>query len=114
MTAQQIEYLEHRKKSRRIKVPNHPDSPKIVSDIPIPAESRGGLRKFDHYYPFEDMKPGDSFWVPSTSYCTGGAVTKFAKKSGWKFVTRGQSEDGVQNKKVSNNKLRGTRVWRIA
>lgn len=111
-----IFYIEERKKSRKLAIANHPERPKIVSSIPAPVEARGGLRKFDHFYPFEDMKPGDSFWVSSETECTAGAVTKFAKKSGWRFVTRGQTEDGRKNADVSGKRkgIRGTRVWRIS
>ena len=107
------EYVESRKNARLLVVPNHPDRPEIVSNIPIPLEKRGGVRKYDHFYPFEDMKVGDSFWVPSTTYCTLGAITKFSKKTGWKFSTRAQSKDGLSNNKVAVEK-RGVRVWRIS
>lgn len=111
-------YLEARKESRVMQVANHPGQPKIISTRPIPVEARGGLRKFDHFYPFESMNTGDSFWVPSPTGCTPGAVAKFAKKSEWKFVTRAQAEDGTPNSKISGvrarGKKRGTRVWRIA
>lgn len=105
-------FVEARKKARRIPVQHHPEEPEIVYDVPIPIERRGGLRKFDHYYPFEEMKVGASFWVPSDTGCTPGAVTKFAKKSGWRFRTRAQSKDGRSNNQVDVDQ-RGTRVWRI-
>lgn len=109
------EYITRRKSARLLVVPNHPERPRIVSHIPVPVQTRGGARKWDNFYPFQDMKPGDSFWVPSETNCTGGAVTKFAKKSGWKFVTRGVTEDGRKNGEVSGKVkgLRGTRVWRV-
>ena len=113
------QYIAARKASKRIIAQHHPDVPVIVSDRPIPVETRGGLRKFDHFYPFEEMKPGDSFWVPthgSTSICTKGAVSRFAKKSGWKFITRSQSEDGRANSLICNHsrpKYAGIRIWRI-
>lgn len=106
-------YILARRAAPRMQVPNHPEAPVIVSNIPVPGEARGGLRKFDHYYPFEDMKPGDSFWVPSATQCTAGAVTKFAKKSGWKFISRAQALDGRKNTEVGKAH-RGTRVWRTA
>lgn len=106
------EFILARKRSDRIQVEHHPASPEIVYDIPAPVEARGGLRKFDHYYPFEEMKPGASFWVPSETGCTPGAVTKFAKRTGWKFATRAQAKDGRANNKVGS-KERGTRVWRL-
>lgn len=105
-------YLAGRKSAKPLLVPNHPERPKIVSDRPPPVEARGGLRKFDHFYPFEEMKVGDSFWVPAQSSCTAGAVTKFSKRTGWKFTSRGEAEDGRTNGKVGPG-WRGTRVWRI-
>lgn len=106
------EYIEARRKSRIIPVANHPEQPEIEKGVPIPIEARGGLRKYDHFYPFEKMEIGDSFWVSSSSYCTAGAVTKFSKKTGWKFISRGESKAGVANSLAAKNK-RGTRVWRI-
>lgn len=105
-------YIKLRKSAKRIKVPNHPNAPEIEKGIALPLEARGGLRKLDHYYPFEDMEIGDSFWVPSLSQCTSGAISKFSKKSGWSFISRGQSKDGTFNKVVMKKSLRGTRVWR--
>lgn len=106
-------YIEQRLKARIMQVENHSAPPKIEHHIPIPVENRGGVRKFDHFYPFEKMKIGDSFWVDSNSDCTCGAITRFAKKSGWKFVSRAQSIDGRPNVKVGRPK-RGRRVWRVA
>jgi hypothetical protein len=108
-------YIIARKAARVLQVANHKEQPKVVYDILPPVETRGGVRKYDHFYPFEDMKPGGSFWVESSSRCTLGAVTKFAKKTGWKFMTRAQTEDGRANNEVreSKNVKRGTRVWRL-
>jgi hypothetical protein len=106
-------YVEARLAARKLKVPNHPQIPQIDHDRSLPVQTRGGVRKFDHFYPFERMKPGDSFWVPSDTQCTAGAMTKFSQKSGWKFVSRGQAQDGRPNGQVGR-KLRGTRVWRIS
>lgn len=107
-----MDYITARKAAKTMVVANHPERPKIVYNIPPPAETRGGVRKYDHFYPFEDMLPGGSFWVPADTLCTRGAITKFAKKSGWKFITRAQSEDGVPNTKVGKGR-RGMRVWRV-
>jgi hypothetical protein len=106
-----VDFVARRKASPRLEVQHHPEPPEIIYTRPIPVELRGGHRKHDHYYPFEDMRVGGSFWVPSMTGCTPGAVTKFAKKSGWRFVTRAQSEDGRKNGEVDAEK-RGTRVWR--
>lgn len=107
-------YVEARRRSRRLIAQHHPSAPVIDKNVPIPTTgARGGLRKFDHFYPFELMEPGDSFWVPGSTQCTAGAVTKFAKKSGWKFMSRGQGQDGTANKELPRS-TRGVRVWRIA
>lgn len=107
-------YIAKRKAAKRLEVPNHPEPPRVISDRPIPVEARGGTRKFTHFYPFEEMKPGDSFWVPSGTQCTAGAISKFAKKSGWRFTSRGQAEDGRANGQISGTRAeRGTRVWRV-
>lgn len=112
-------YIRERTQAKLLLVQNHPERPKIVSNRPIPREARGGARRWDHFYPFEEMKIGDSFWVASEKGargCTAGAITWFAKKSGWKFVSRGQAEDGKSNSEVCGKKkgLRGMRVWRLA
>lgn len=106
-------YLQARSASRTLWVANHPTVPQIEHGVPPPVEARGGVRKYDHFYPFERMLVGDSFWVSATSSCTAGAVTKFAKRTGWRFVTRGQTQDGTVNR-LATKSLRGTRVWRTA
>lgn len=108
------DYLVSRRKSRVLSVPNHPQRPEIEHGIPVPLERRGGVRKFDHFYPFEDMKPGDSFWVPGETYCTAGAITKFSKRTGWKFVSRRQTKEGLSSAEIKNNRKLGTRVWRVS
>jgi hypothetical protein len=111
------DYITSRKSARRIKVPNHPDQPVIEHKLfPIPIEKRGGSRprRFDHFYPLEEMEVGDSFWVPADTTCTSGALTKFAKRTGWKFTYRAQTQDGKPNDRVrKDTNKRGTRVWRI-
>lgn len=112
----QDQYIGARKVAKPLHVANHPDQPRIDHDRPIPVEARGGLRKYDHFYPFEQMQPGDSFWVPAESNCTAGAVTKFAAKSGWSFTSRAETQDGRPNSTVGSSKkgLRGRRVWRVS
>lgn len=100
------EYIARRQAARVVEI-----VPQVETGVPLPIEARGGTRKFDHRLPFENMLVGDSFWVKGGGKNVNSAVTKFAKKSGWKFVTRGQGQDGTANVKLSN-KLRGTRVWR--
>lgn len=58
MTSSLRTYLTGRRASRTLQVPNHPERPEIEHGIPLPVEARGGLRKYDHFYPLEDMKPG--------------------------------------------------------
>lgn len=105
-------YVERRKASPMLKTDHHPKRPEIVSNIPAPERKIGGARRYDHFYPFEEMRVGDSFWVPGETQCTRGAVTKFAKKSGWRFTVRAESKDGRPWSKVGKEK-RGLRVWRL-
>lgn len=110
-------FIEERRKSRRTK-PLHepPPRPQVEIGIPIPPDGRGGNNSssFDHFYPFERMKVGYSFWVAETKQNAMSAAVKFAAKTGRKFVSRAITKDGRKNGKVSNSSgLRGTRVWRI-
>lgn len=73
----------------------------VESGVPMPPEPRGGGRMKPLKYPVEQMKVGDSFFVPkaegmSASQC----ACTYGKKSGKVFSRR----------KVEN----GYRVWRIA
>lgn len=105
-------YLAKRKNAKRIRPQSHEvKPPEIEHGIPPPKETRGGARNFSHFYPFEEMKVGDSFWVGGETMCTRGAVTDFAKRSGWKFVCRAQTKDGKPN--AGQGGGRGTRVWRV-
>lgn len=108
------DYIAQRLASRRFsRTEHHPEPPQIDSDRPIPVEARGGLRNgnFIHFYPFERMRVGDSFWVPEGQKCTAGAMHRFAKRSGWTFISRAQAQDGRPIRTVGVAK-RGTRVWR--
>lgn len=117
-------YLEARRSAKRVKVANHPKPPEITWDFPL-VERRGGARqaRFNHFYPLElmpepryeitsDTLQYASFWVKGESRCTAGALTKFARRTGWKFKSRAQAEDGTSNSKVGKAK-RGLRVWRV-
>ena len=114
------EYLANRLASGFRPSLKHGDSepPKIESagQFPIPMKVPRGTGHMNgtHFYPFENMKIGDSFWVsdPEGKRCTAVAVSRFAKKTGWKFLTRCQTEDGRPGSKVKQ-KYRGTRVWRV-
>jgi len=90
------------------------DPIEITLDVPIPLELRGGTRKWDHFFPFEDMKQvGASFWVPKEHVQSARSMaTAFTKRTGWKFVSRAQSKEGVPNAKVGDKK-QGVRIWRI-
>lgn len=69
---------------------------KIEHDIPAPE---GGSRK----YPFNQMKPGDSFLINGGGHqAVSSAATNFAKGSGrgWKFTVKRTNE--------------GYRCWRIS
>lgn len=107
-------YLDVRRKAPVRKTQHHgAKPPEIEKGIPIPQETRGGAHNFSHFYPFEEMEVGDSFWIKGSTGCTKGAVSDFAKKTGRKFTCRSQSKDGRSNKAVGKEH-RGLRVWRIA
>lgn len=106
------EYLEKRKKSRSMPTTHGLEEPEITYSIPIPKELRGGVGNFVHFYPFEKMEPGASFWVPGSTTCTNSAVGKWEQRTGWKMMVRAQRKDGspnVHGKKGEN----GCRVWRV-
>lgn len=108
------DFLTKRKEGKKVKPVAHPQAtPEIDHDVPVPVELRGGSRNFSHFYPFEEMAVGDSFWVQADSNCTSGACSKFAKKTGWGFVTRSQTKDGKRNRKRNGTGRNGTRVWRV-
>lgn len=79
---------------------------RIDKHVPLPADTRGrGRTKF----PFRDMEVGDSFFVPTTGKAAhqtrsnvSSAASRSGKGSGRVFTTRDVTENGV----------RGTRVWR--
>lgn len=123
------EYCQKRQKAPRLKPTKHPGPrPLVEKDRPIPVElverqtrrdysksKLGGARNFSHFYPFEDMEIGDSFWVRCETNCTTGAISKFSKKTGRKFLHRMERKDGKvikRGEKVGKSE-RGRRVWRI-
>ena len=68
---------------------------KIDKGIPPPPE-----RRRRNKYPFRDLDPGDSFFVPDTAAKTmGSSVSHARKRYGIRLVTR--TENG------------GVRVWRL-
>jgi len=70
----------------------------IQKGLPIPPKSQG---RYPCKYPLSQMEVGDSFFVPEP----GHPNTKGrAETLGFKFTTRVVTENGVK----------GTRVWRIA
>jgi len=88
----------------------------ILSNVPIPAQSRTGLVARVEIYPFSKLlKHGDMFFIPATaakpqpkkSYASmvNSASKRYAKRSGnaFKFVIRDYEYNGVK----------GAGVWRI-
>lgn len=79
---------------------------KIDHNVPMPAtcSSKG--------YPFADMQPGDSFFVPAGITGCGklrtyvnAAVTRYRKASGHDIKLR--------SIRVTENGVDGLRVWRV-
>lgn len=103
-------YLAQRRESSGL-----PALPIEKKEFPIPVETRGGTREqsFESKYPFEFLEIGDSFWVPDMVVETFSSyANRFSKKSGWKFVCRGQTKDGRPGRDTKAE-LRGVRVWRV-
>jgi hypothetical protein len=72
---------------------------KIEKNIPIPKADRGPGPGRNEKYPWSEMVPGDSFFVPETKVSRiYGAAWKASKRHNVKFVVR----------KVGD----GVRVWR--
>lgn len=115
-----LDFLARRRAAKKLQsTDEHGPRPRIERGVPVPAELRGGPRHFAHFYPFEDMEIGDSFWVPGGTTCTNGAAMKFGEKTGWQFRCRAETRDGRRVKTVGSRPApgkpheRGTRVWRI-
>lgn len=107
-------YVQQRK-ANSVRPTHHADlvQPEIDKGIPIPTQTRGGAHYMSHFYPFEKLEVGDSFWVPVDCKAVIPAMAKFAKKSGWKLISRGQSREGKSNN-VAGRTKRGFRIWRVA
>ena len=71
---------------------------KIDKNIPLPS-----LHKYTEKYPWADMKPGDSFFIEMGTPANIGACMSARKKYGERYVSRTVTENGVK----------GVRVWRI-
>ena len=70
----------------------------IEKDVPAPVRERAGRPK---KYPFDQMQPGDSIFMPGAKIAPMGTIGKQkAQNPGQKFATR--QEEG------------GMRIWRIA
>jgi hypothetical protein len=70
----------------------------IEKNVPAPSQNGAGRPA---KYPFAQMQPGDSIFVPGLKTAPGGTMTKHIMlHPGQKFATR--KEEG------------GMRIWRIA
>lgn len=75
---------------------------KVEKKVPVPKSLEYSER---NTYPFEDMKVGDSFFVPEediTPSKVRAAVWNYARNNGVRFRTHQLSKKGVK----------GIRVWR--
>lgn len=107
-------FIQARLAAPLMKSRNH-SRPQIEKGIPVPGKKHH-VAKHDHFYPFEAMEVGDSFWVEGDKHCTSRAVSIFTAKTGWKFITRGQLKDGRANKfghAGRKKDARGQRIWRV-
>lgn len=71
---------------------------KIDKNVPVPSGKRGPAA-----YPWDDMQPGDSFFVPGKTPKTLGGAVVTPKNRGMKIRTRSVTENGVA----------GVRIWRV-
>lgn len=67
---------------------------KIEKNIPLPKKAGVGRALT---YPWDDMEPGDSFFVETDKSCP--SAPQSARDKGWKF----------SNRRVEN----GFRIWRV-
>ncbi len=79
----------------------------IEKGVPLPE----GAGKERQKYPFGEMRPGDSFFVPGGATVNAhgnksaySAASNYGRAHGWKFSARTVTENGVK----------GVRIWRIA
>lgn len=74
---------------------------KIDKGVPVPVEGTRGGRKT--IYPWAEMQPGDSFFAPRAKHANVNVnrVRKHVPNSTW--TTRTVTENGI----------RGIRVWRL-
>lgn len=71
----------------------------IDKGVPVPMKRSNTLEIF----PFSEMQPGDSFWVPTGAFRADFVRTAahlWRSKHGWTFITRKESD--------------GLRVWRMS
>ncbi len=71
---------------------------KIDKGVPVPK-----LRQKYLKYPWKEMNVGDSFFIPDTTSGRKGGMMKTPRSMGMKIVMRNVTENGVK----------GVRVWRI-
>lgn len=75
----------------------------IQSGVPIPPPQRTRRRKYR--YPFQDMQPGDSIFVPGARAAhLHQTARRNTAGTGWRFTTRAVAENGVA----------GARCWRVS
>lgn len=80
----------------------------LESGIPIP-ESNFGKKKREALYPFAEMHPGNSFFVP----CTEEEASKTASRvSG--AITAHKRRSGTANNFLTRRVEGGFRVWCVA
>lgn len=73
---------------------------KIDKGVPIPKAELGRNRK----YPWDELQVGDSFFVPGKTRATfNGFASRFKKTHGIHFTLR----------TVTENDIKGVRIWRI-
>lgn len=80
----------------------------VQHDIPFPGKSRRS-DSFDKVYPFRDMDPGDSFFVPASEAKTATLLSSLSRMN-----KRLPEEGEFKGRSTEENGVAGTRIWRVS
>ena len=90
--------------TRRFALSRAPAEITVDHGVPIPPKHNGPRKGRGSKYPFASMKPGDSFFLPGTKETVRTSVIAcgLGHSPKAKFASRA----------VTENKVRGFRIWR--
>lgn len=85
---------------------------KIESNIPIPARTYTGGRAMS--YPFDELQPGQSVFIPGDEATQRAAISSAAswrkRRGGTLQITTRANQTAV----VNGKEVKGARIWRTA